>query len=382
MRSPNTVDFWRGFALLEIVINHIPGNGLTRLTHSQFSWSDAAELFVFLAGWAFARRLNNRKGGLADMASFISVRLGKIWVGQIATALVVVAVYLLASRALNDPGLLADNNASLVVGSPGPFLLGVLMMTEQMRYVDILPLYALLSIATPVIYFINRRSTALLLALSGGLFCLALFWRVRLPTWPDDGHWFFEPFSWQAMFVIGYVVGRERNVVERLTAKAPLIVPIAWSLVALSFVSMVLRLTPDGEPAVDSIAYYFFGKSSLGLLPIPQFLALAFVASRMTPLVPRYLSPLWSMLSFLGRNSLSVFCAGTVLSAIGQICHRAGFHGILFDALFMIAATAVLCAVAWMRESFKAAGSKTAARPSGRATLSGEAAQALPAPIR
>ena len=51
-RQANAIDFWRGFALVSIFINHIPGVFYERLTHRNFSISDSAELFVFLAGWS------------------------------------------------------------------------------------------------------------------------------------------------------------------------------------------------------------------------------------------------------------------------------------------------------------------------------------------
>lgn len=50
-RAANAIDFWRGFALVTIFINHIPGNFYERFTHRNIGVSDSAELFVFLAGW-------------------------------------------------------------------------------------------------------------------------------------------------------------------------------------------------------------------------------------------------------------------------------------------------------------------------------------------
>src|SRR5262249_42786940 len=44
------IDFWRGFALLSIFINHLPENIFQHITHKNIGLSDAAELFVFLAG--------------------------------------------------------------------------------------------------------------------------------------------------------------------------------------------------------------------------------------------------------------------------------------------------------------------------------------------
>jgi len=51
-RPANAVDFWRGFALVTIFINHIPGIYYEDFTHRNISLSDSAELFVFLAGWS------------------------------------------------------------------------------------------------------------------------------------------------------------------------------------------------------------------------------------------------------------------------------------------------------------------------------------------
>jgi hypothetical protein len=50
MRVPNEIDFWRGFALVTIFINHVPGLYFERLTYHNVSLSDSAELFMFLAG--------------------------------------------------------------------------------------------------------------------------------------------------------------------------------------------------------------------------------------------------------------------------------------------------------------------------------------------
>ena len=68
-REPNAVDFWRGFALLTIFINHVPGNAFEPFTYSHFSISDAAELFVFLAGWAIALAVRGRQSSEPRAAS-------------------------------------------------------------------------------------------------------------------------------------------------------------------------------------------------------------------------------------------------------------------------------------------------------------------------
>ncbi|MFN8925611.1 MAG: OpgC domain-containing protein, partial [Rhodospirillales bacterium] len=49
------VDFWRGVALATIFVNHVAGNVLEQFTHKNFGLSDAADLFVLLAGFAAAQ---------------------------------------------------------------------------------------------------------------------------------------------------------------------------------------------------------------------------------------------------------------------------------------------------------------------------------------
>jgi hypothetical protein len=61
MRGPNEIDFWRGFALLTIFIDHVPGLVFSNYTMRYFGLCDAAELFVFLAGWSLRLLMDGRK---------------------------------------------------------------------------------------------------------------------------------------------------------------------------------------------------------------------------------------------------------------------------------------------------------------------------------
>src|SRR5437763_438080 len=112
-RQANAIDFWRGFALVSIFINHIPGIWYERLTH-------------------------------------------------------------------------------------------------QLGYFDILPLYVVLMLAAPAIALIDRFARPLLLPLSLALYFASLTVPFTAPTWPVAGQWFFNPFTWQAIFVLGFALSREK----------------------------------------------------------------------------------------------------------------------------------------------------------------------------
>src|SRR5260370_23681493 len=70
----DAIDFWRGFALLTIFIDHVPENVFQHATFKNFGFSDAAELFVFLSGASVAlasgSRFFNGETGAAGPARF------------------------------------------------------------------------------------------------------------------------------------------------------------------------------------------------------------------------------------------------------------------------------------------------------------------------
>jgi hypothetical protein len=49
-RRVGAIDFWRGVILIVILVDHISGNLLDRVTPRNFGLSDSAEAFVFLSG--------------------------------------------------------------------------------------------------------------------------------------------------------------------------------------------------------------------------------------------------------------------------------------------------------------------------------------------
>jgi len=48
------IDCLRGLALMVIFVDHVPANFLSHFTFHAFSYSDAAEVFVFLSGYSAA----------------------------------------------------------------------------------------------------------------------------------------------------------------------------------------------------------------------------------------------------------------------------------------------------------------------------------------
>ena len=154
-REANAIDFWRGFALVSIFINHIPGICYERLTHRNFSISDSAELFVFLAGWSLGLLVGSRSDA-KTACRVLGFRLG-------GRAVQIYAAHILISGTGARPArrrrLLSRTTRSFSSGTtrppffqdPAHAQIGIVLLTHQLGYFDILPLYVVLMLAAPAL---------------------------------------------------------------------------------------------------------------------------------------------------------------------------------------------------------------------------------------
>ncbi len=209
-REPNAVDFWRGFALVSIFINHIPGIYYERITHRNLSISDSAELFVFLAGWSLGllmrRDAQKDLSGLAFRLGGRSVQIyaAHVLISSLALALLAATAYL-----LDNLLILEWHNASAFFQDPQHVQMGIVLLTHQLGYFDILPLYVVLMLAAPAFVVIDSLAKPLLVPLSLALYFASLTVPFTAQTWPVEGQWFFNPFTWHALFVLGFALLRD-----------------------------------------------------------------------------------------------------------------------------------------------------------------------------
>ncbi len=213
-REANAVDFWRGFALVSIFVNHVPGIYYERFTHRNLSFSDSAELFVFLAGWSLGLLVYGngmRKSGPAPLTFRLGGRSLQIYTAHIVISGLALALLAGAAYLTDTPPILEWHNAAAFFQDPARTQLGIALLTHQLGYFDILPLYVVLMLIAPAFVIIDRFAPALLLPLSLSLYFTALIVPFTAPTWPVEGQWFFNPFTWQAIFILGLVLSRDQG---------------------------------------------------------------------------------------------------------------------------------------------------------------------------
>jgi hypothetical protein len=367
MRVANEVDFWRGLALVSIFINHIPGISLERLTHRNYGLSDSAELFVFLAGWALRRVADGSEArlGLVRLMLRLSARGVTLYAAQILITMVAIAIIAGAAIALNNPLLLEWHNAASVFTNPVHTHVGLVLLTHQLGYFDILPLYVVLMLGAPAMALVHRLAPWALLPLALAVYVVALTFNANLPTWPVEGVWYFNPFAWQLIFVLGFVLASDDGIGATVRRW---LVPLRWlgiAVVALGAILVLRNYAPDPLRVPAPPLFFVFDKTNLSPARLIHFLALAAAFAGDFRHVAYFLPSLAGFLSMLGRNSLNVFCVGSILSLVGQITRVSLADSVLVDLGVVAVGVACLGLTAWvseLRERLKAAGA-TSVRP-------------------
>ena len=317
------VDVVRGFALMMIFVDHIPRNAPALMTLHNFGFSDAAEIFVLLAGYSSMIAYGGmfRRVGIWATLARIAQRCGRIYLfhaGLLFATLIIVRVWMDLTGITPRFGV-----APLLQMGLLPGLLRGLALNALPNYLDILPLYILLLAMFPLVYFGMERKVWIVLALSGTLWLIAnVDHTLNLPnaTAVDDG-WYFNPFAWQFLFVIGAALALAVRAGDGLLPWRPWAAAAACGYIAFALFQGG-SWTDWGLPDLRPLAIEAPDKSHVVLLRLLHILALTYLVFSV-PVVLRASSwrPLW-LIDACGRHSLEIFAAGCLAALTGRILYR------------------------------------------------------------
>lgn len=352
MRKPNEIDFWRGFALVTIFVNHVPGLWFERFTFRNLSLSDSAELFVLLAGWSLRMVVDTQDAGLPIWR--LVLRLGgraiTIYAAQILITMVALALIAGASILFDSPVVLDWHNAGPVFVNPVEAHVGLVALTHQLGYFNILPLYVVLMFGAPLIGLVYRVARPALLPISLTVYFTTLALGVNLPTWPVEGRWFLNPFAWQLIFVLGFELGGRDGIARwaqghRMALRwlaAPIVLAGAWAALT--------HWSPDPIDVPDPKLIFMFDKTFLSPARVIHVLALVATFAGAFAVLAGWLPRLARYFSMLGRNSLNVFCVGSVLSLAGQLLRFQLGGSLGIDAIVLLVGLFCMGVTAWVSE--------------------------------
>src|SRR6266568_9362513 len=348
------LDLFRGIANWWIFLDHIPHNIVNWLTIRNYGFSDAADLFVFISGYTASfvyAKIMLERGFLIGSAR-LGRRAWQIYVAHVLLFVIYVAeIGWLATR-YDNPVLAQKFNVMGFLHDPFTTLYEGLILKFKPVNMDVLPLYiVLMGCFPPVLWMMTRRRT-LTLALSVALYFAARHFDWNLPSYPSGG-WYFNPFCWQLLFVLGawLALGGARETMPVIQSSTLLWAGGAYLLFAL-VMTMASSFPEFTQPLPDWLYDSFNPNDKTNLAPYRflHFVVIVFLVVRFVPRDWRMLErPVSWPLIVCGQQSLEVFCVGIFLSFAAYFVLVEVSSAIWMQVLISLLGVAVMTAVAAYR---------------------------------
>jgi hypothetical protein len=346
------VDLVRGIANWSIFVDHIPHNAVNLLTLRNFGFSGATDLFVFVGGYAAALlygQMAEERGFLITTTRILK-RVWQLYAAYIVLFVIYIDVIGQVAAKYAAPDIIDEYNVTGIVDHPVRVLAHGLLLQAKPLNLDTLQLVFPLLAALPLILAGMLRWPKLTLAASLALYIAARQFDLYLASFPD-GRWYFNPFCWQLLFVLGAWFaldgGRHVRAMQELA-------PLRW--LALAWLVFALLITVAGKSpqlanlVPDAVLGAFTPNDKQNLAPyrVLHLLALAFL---FTWYVPRDLQDLRATVLQpvikCGDEWFTCFCAGVFLSLAGHLVLIMGPNSVVMQVMVSVAGAALMTLIAY-----------------------------------
>ncbi len=350
------LDFFRGLALWLIFLNHVPSNFVGWFTTRNFGFSDAAEMFVFISGYTaafvYGRVMLERGVTVATMR--ILKRVWQIYVAFIFLFMIYLAQISWVAARFDNPLYIEEMNLLHFLQRPEIVIVQALILRFLPANVDVLPLYVVLMAFFPLILWMLLRAPNVTLALSFLFYLAARYFGWNLPGYPEDKSWFFSPYAWQFLFVIGAWCGTggAKQIGWLVQSKALLIVGGLY-LAFAAFMTLATNIPlPIDWP--NWLLIFPLDKTGLDPMRLAHFLILTAIVVRFVSADARFLRSAWARpLIICGEHSLEIFCLGVFLSFTAHILMIEVSSRILFQVVVSLGGLLAMIALAGVMTWYK-----------------------------
>ena len=350
-RDPR-IDLLRGFANWFIFLDHIPNDAVNLLTLRNFGFSGATDVFVFVAGYAAAILYGKMalERGFVVTTTRIFRRVWQLYAAYVVLFVIYIDVIGNVATQYAATELFDEYNVTGIVDHPTRTLMHGLLLQAKPLNLDALQLFiALMAFLPPALWLMLRRPN-IALAGSVALYLAARYFDWSLPSFPS-GSWYFNPFCWQLLFVLGTWFALNGQKLTAALHRMPMLRIAALAYLVLAFAITVARHAPELSGVFSG-----FGldptapgdRENLPPLRVLHFLALALVFSY---LVPKDWSGLrWKILDPVmkcGEEWLPAFCIGVFLSFAAHFLLITGPNSFTMQVLVSIGGILVMTGVAY-----------------------------------
>ncbi|MFV0303525.1 MAG: OpgC domain-containing protein [Paracoccus sp. (in: a-proteobacteria)] len=362
MKRIDWLDMLRGYALVCIMLDHMPVSILRDVTLANFALFDAAELFVLLSGFLVGlvwKQVADRDGLRAAQWRFLR-RSFQVWRAMVLGALSMALISALLLEYGFRHTAIWNEYARMVIQAPAAFATAVGSMWMQPNLLDVLALYVVLIATVPLSLPLLRRWPVQFALGSALLWTLAVPLNQMLPNHRSDGGFLFNPFGWQVLFFAGAAIGLFRqDLMPRLRPHARWLTAISVTVLAYGLVyDLLARFGAPARPLRDmmELALGPIDKWSLDGARFVSIMAASWLAgTALSGVLGRMADTSGGRaLALIGRGGLWSFIACVWLSVLGDalqllIPEPLAWLRILVDGWVILALW--FMAALWMRRS-------------------------------
>ncbi len=320
------IDFFRGLSLWWIFTDHVPADVLGVLSIRNFALADATEVFVLLAGYAggIAYGATLRSQGWMSAGADVVRRAWTLYIAHIFLFVIFAAQVGMSATKLDRADFLDEIHLNVLGEAPYRALFEALTLHFQPAYLNILPLYVVLLLLFALVLPLLYRP-ALLAGLSLAIYVAARLFSINLPSWTGGG-WFFNPFCWQLLFIMGAILSFAPGEVPRRHIRLFDWAALLFTVFGLAMQWLIWPKIVSVAWLPEAVQHVLFDVDKAGLHPfrLISILSLTWLVTRLIPKDARWLTS-WAANPFVlaGQHSLPVFCAGIFLAFLGRLASEA-----------------------------------------------------------
>jgi hypothetical protein len=320
-----TLDMLRGYALICIMVDHMPISVLRNFTLGNFSIFDAAELFVLLSGFLIGMvwlGVEAKEGQRAAQKRFAR-RAFEVWRALIIGGFLMAFLSAGLLEIDMEHTAIWHEYANWVIHNPYGYLGVLATMWLQPNLLDVLAVYVILIASAPLLVPFLVRFPLSFAAGSVALWWFAPVLNALIPNHRDGGL-LFNPFGWQMLFYSGVAMGLYRDKIMPLLMPHRRLLTIMATALFL-FGTAIIIGAKIGEPAIiiRRALKLVYGEIDKWPLDGTRFLAIMaatwLVAVPLAEPMQRFAaSGLGRAMQTIGKGGLWSFIICVMLSVLGD----------------------------------------------------------------
>lgn len=344
-----------GIAAWFLFLDHVPHNAVSALTLRNFGFSGATDLFVFVGGYIAAVLYGKMmvERGFVVTATRIFRRVWQLYAAYVVLFVIYIDLIGYVARKTAAPEIIHEFNVAGILGHTIRTLIYGLLLQAKPLNLDVLQLFIVLMAFLPILLFGMLRRPNLTMAGSTAMYLAARQFDWNLSSFPE-GYWYFNPFSWQLLFVLGAwfaLMGRRQMRTIHSLQEISILRVAALVYLLFALVITMAGKFPQLAEIVPTYALDVFlpnDKENLAPFRVLHFLAMAFLFTFMVPRNWRgFQWPALRPIVKCGEEWLAVFCAGVFLSFAGHFILITGPNSLAMHILVSVAGCSIMAAIAY-----------------------------------